>query len=195
MPIGLSSSEGTMSQGSSHSPVTHCRNLWAVGFDTTGRAAEFHDALVDLCRGCDDLVLVDVAVAVRYDDGTFTLNGEPLVYPVKIHTRSLAHLLATLALGAPPLTGAAVGTLLTTIGATSAGVGISDAFVHEVEGLIKPGTSALFVLDDVGNLDAVLPGLRGLGGRVLKTSVDLERAKQIQAALSASAGLDQPEAR
>ena len=66
-------------------------------------------------------------------------------------------------------------------------VGISDEFVREMEGLIKPGTSVLFVLDEVGDIDAILGGIRGLGGTVLKTNVDLERAKLIQSTLDAAA--------
>jgi uncharacterized membrane protein len=93
--------------------------------------------------------------------------------------------LASLALGAPPLSGPAVGTLLASLGNTAGAAGISDQFVREMEGLIKPDTSVLFVLDEVGNLDAILSGIQGLGGTVLKTNVDLERARLIQSALSA----------
>jgi uncharacterized membrane protein len=136
-----------------------------------------------------------VAVAVRYSDGSLTLNGELFPEVAKIHGGTVAHFLAALALGAPPLTGAAVGSMLATIGATSADVGISDTFVREVVRLIKPGTSALFVLDEVGNMDAILRGIRGLGGTVLKTNVDLERAKLIQSTLTASADLPRPDGR
>ena len=66
-------------------------------------------------------------------------------------------------------------------------VGITDDFVRGVADLIKIGTSVLFVLDDVRDIDAILGGIRGLGGTVLKTNVDLERAKLIQSTLSASA--------
>jgi hypothetical protein len=34
-------------------------------------------------------------------------------------------------------------------------------------------------------MDSILQGIRGLGGTVLKTSVDLERAKLIQSTLHA----------
>ena len=47
-------------------------------------------------------------------------------------------------------------------------VGINADFVREVEQLMKPGTSALFVLDDQGNLDAILHTIRGLGGTILQ---------------------------
>ena len=58
--------------------------------------------------------------------------------------------------------------------------------------MIKPGTSVLFVLDQEGDMDAILHAIRGLGGTVLKTNVDLERAKLIQSTLAASADTTQP---
>jgi uncharacterized membrane protein len=51
---------------------------------------------------------------------------------------------------------------------------------------MKPGTSALFVLDQAGNMTSILDGIRGLGGTVLKTNVDLERARLIQSTLAAA---------
>jgi len=48
---------------------------------------------------------------------------------------------------------------------------------------MKPGTSALFVLDQERNMDAILQGIRGLGGTVIKTNVDVKRARLIQSAL------------
>ena len=70
--------------------------------------------------------------------------------------------------------------------AVSATVGIEDDFVRDVERLMKPGTSALFVLDSEGDMDVILHGIRGLGGTVMKTNVDVERARLIQSALNAS---------
>jgi uncharacterized membrane protein len=142
--------------------------------------------LTKLAREQHDLVLRDVAVAVYYPDGCFTLNGEQFYIGVKTHVGIVAHLLSCLALGAPPLTGQAVGAAFAITGTVEA-AGISTTFIQEVKDLIKPGTSALFVLDEVGNMDAILKGIRGLGGTILKTSVDLERATLIQSALSASA--------
>ena len=173
--------------------MTACTNLWAVGFDDTGRAAQVRDEITRLAWEKHQLILRDVAVAVRYPDGCFTLNGEPFPAVAKIHGGTVAHFLAGLALGAPPLSGRAVGALLATTGATTEEVGISSNFVREVEGLIQPGTSVLFVSDEVGNLDAILHAIRGLGGTVLKTNVDLERARLIQSTLGASAGMTQPD--
>ena len=50
---------------------------------------------------------------------------------------------------------------------------------------MQPGTSALFVVDRAEDLNAILDSIRGLGGRVLKTNVDLDRAKLIQMTLAA----------
>jgi uncharacterized membrane protein len=47
-----------------------------------------------------------------------------------------------------------------------------------------PGTSALFLLDEELDMDVTLHAIRGLGGTVLKTNVDLARAKLIQSTLA-----------
>jgi uncharacterized membrane protein len=172
--------------------MSTCGNLWAVGFDDTGRAGQVRDVITSLAWEKHQLILLDVAVAGRYPDGSFTLNGEPFPAVTKSHSGTVAHFLAGLALGAPPLTGASVGAIFATMGATPVEVGISGNFVRAVEGLIKPGTSVLFVLDEAGDLDAILHAIRGLGGTVLKTNVDLERAKLIQSTLAASAATTQP---
>ena len=86
-----------------------------------------------------------------------------------------------------PVTGAALGAALGTAGTamTAASTGIGDDFVHEVEALLKPGTSALLVLDDAGDMEMILHTIKGLGGTVLKTNVDPQRLKLIQSALAA----------
>jgi uncharacterized membrane protein len=129
------------------------------------------------------LDLLDTAVAVRYPDGSVTLDGIPLVPVRSVRSRTLARFLAGLALAAPPLTPAAVGALRSATETGSAAVGISEDFVRDVGGLMASGTSALFVLDRERDMSAILEGIRGLGGTVLKTNVDLERAKLIQSTL------------
>jgi uncharacterized membrane protein len=169
-----------------------CAHLWAVGFAEPERADQVRSEVARLASEKQVLDLLDSAVAVRFPDGSFTLDGEPFTVMKKPQRGLMARLLASLALGAPPLTGPAVGTLLARIGATADTAGISEDFVREVEDLVKPGTSALFVLDHAGNMDAILRGIRGLGGTVLKTNVDLERAELIQSTLSAREDTIQP---
>ena len=172
--------------------MTGSAHLWAIGYPDMGRAEQVR-ARVSALRETHCLVVLDTAVAVRYRDGSVTLDGIPLV-PVRcLRGRTLASLLAGLALAVPLLTPAAVGTLLSATGTGSAGVGISEDFEREVGGLMAPGTSVLFVLDQECDMAAILEGIRGLGGTVLKTNVDLERAKLIQSTLLASPVAEQPE--
>jgi uncharacterized membrane protein len=161
------------------------RHLWAIGFDDTGRAEEVRDKITNLGRDSYDLTLKDVAVVVRHPNGSFTLDREPLA--------AVKHFLDCAAIGfitgvvvASPLTGATAGAMVGAADiAASAMLGIDNDFIREVKGLMKPGTSALFVLDEVGNMDKILQSIRGLGGTVLKTNVDLDRAKLVQSTLAA----------
>jgi uncharacterized membrane protein len=94
-----------------------------------------------------------------------------------------------MALSAPLLTAPAVGSRLGSTGTAAQEAAISDDFVDEVAGIIKPGSSALFVLDQCtdANLETILKQIQGLGGTIVKTTVDLPRVKQIQLALAATA--------
>ena len=143
------------------------------------------DELVKLGWDQTYLVLSDIAVAVRHPDGSFTLNREPFPTVANVVGSTVVGFIAGLVLAAP-LTGAAVGALLGGVGTgLSQAVGIiGNDFICEVEGMMKPGTSALFVLDGEGNMGVILEKIRGLGGTVLKTNVDVERAKLVQATLA-----------
>src|SRR6266850_1384433 len=160
---------------------TEAGHLWAIGYEDMERAGQVKDEITRL--GWDEhyLILADVAVVARHPDGSFTLDREPFPAVPNILGCTAVGFIAGLVLAAP-LTGAAVGALLGgagTAGVASA-VGIGDDFVREIEGMMKPGTSALFVLDDAGDMDVILHRIRGLGGKVLRTNVDLERARLIQ---------------
>jgi uncharacterized membrane protein len=167
--------------------MTTTGHLWAIGYDDMDRAAQVRDEIVRLGES-RSLILLDTAVAVRHPDASATLNGVAFVNATNIRRNSVAGFLAGLALGAPPLTDAAVGTLLRATCKLADEMRIDEDFVSEVERLMKPGTSTLFVLDREGDMEAILQGIRGLGGTVLKTTVDLERAKLIQATLNADEG-------
>src|SRR5262249_40725531 len=132
------------------------------------------------------LLLEDIAVVARHPDGSFTFDREPFLGLANILACTGAGFLAGLVLAAP-LTGATIGALLGGAGtAATTHAGISEAFVRDVEAMMKPGTSALFVRDDVRDMEVILHKIRGLGGTVLKTNVDLERAKLIQSPLAAA---------
>ena len=167
-------------------------NLWAIGYDDTGRADRVREEVVRLGWNRPYLILLDVAVVVRHADGSFLLDRKSFPAVGNMLCCTTLGFLAGLVLGTP-LTGAALGALLGGVGtAASAAIGISDDFVRKVERLMKPGTSALFILDDGGDMDMILHAIRGLGGTVLRTNVDLERAKLIQATLAADCRCGRP---
>ena len=126
-------------------------------------------------------------MVVQQPDGSFTFDRKPFPGIANILGCSAVGFLAGLVVAAP-LTGAAIGALLGGAGTSTAlaAAKIGDDFVQEVKGLMKPGTSALFVLDNEGDMEMILHGIRDLGGTVLKTNVDLERAKLIQSTLAAA---------
>jgi len=158
-------------------------HLWAIGYDDMDRAEQVRAEAVRFGEK-HSLILLDTA-AIRYSDGILTLNGEPFVAIPRFRGRKFASFLAGLALGLPPTTEAAVGAMERAAGGKAVDAGIDENFITEVQTLMKPGTSALFVLDQEGDMPAVLRDIRGLGGTVLKTNVDLTRAKLIQSALAA----------
>jgi len=163
-------------------------HLWAIGYDDEERADQVRDEITRL--GWDEhyLLLSDVAVVVRHPDGSLTVDREPFPAVANILGCSVVGFLAGLVVAAP-LAGAAIGAVMGGAGsAAAAGVGISDDFVRDVEAMMQPGTSVLFVLDDEGDMDLILHAIRGLGGTVLKTNVDVERTKLIQATLAAKPG-------
>ena len=160
------------------------KHLWAVGYDDMGRASQVGDEITRLGWIENRLILEDVAVVVRHPDGSFTIDRERFPTASNILGCSAVGFLAGLVLGVPvvgAMIGAVVGGAGTAMSLTSAGIG--DDFVTEAQRLMKPGTSALFLLDGGGDMDVILHAIRGLGGTVLKTNVDVERARLIQSTL------------
>ena len=167
--------------------MTKAEHLWAIGYDDMARAEQVRDEIIRLGWATHYLDLLDVAVVVRYPDGSFTCNRARFPVVANLLGCTAVGFLAGLVLFAP-LTGAAVGAVLGGAGtaAAVAAVGIGDDFVREVEGLMQPGTSALFVLDSEGDMEVILHAIQGLGGTVLRTNVDVQRAKLTQSTLAAA---------
>jgi uncharacterized membrane protein len=163
-------------------------HLWAIGYDDMGRANQVRDEIARLGwetgQTNKTLILLDLAVVVRQLNGSFTFDRNAFPGVVNLLGCAAVGFLAGLVVAAP-LTGATLGVLLGTAGsAAAAHAGIGQEFIDAVKALMKPGTSALFVLDEDGDMDAILHTIQGLGGTVLKTNVDLERVKLIQSTLA-----------
>src|SRR5262245_27314050 len=171
--------------------MTTAAHLWAIGFDDMTRADQVRDEITELGwgagRAAKYLMLLDLAVVVRHPDGSFTFDRKPFSGVANVLACTGVGFLAGLVLAAP-LVGATIGALVGSTGAAAASshLGISEDFIRDAETLMKPGTSALFVLDDAGDMELILHKIRGFGGTVLRTNVDLERAKLIQSTLAAA---------
>ena len=140
-----------------------------------------HRLIGDFAQGDDGILVIVTLDRERFPAVSNVLGGSAVGF------------LAGLVLGVP-LAGAAVGAMLGGAGSAIglAATGIDGDFISEVQGLMKPGTSAVFVLDCAGNMDVILHGIRGLGGTVLKTNVDVERARLIQSTLAAAPSASSP---
>jgi uncharacterized membrane protein len=152
-------------------------HLWAIGYDDMERADQVCEKIVNLGWDRLDLFLEGIAVVVRHPNGTFTIHQGLSPGVAFFLGLSLVGFLAGLATGMP-LAGAALGAFWAGGAAVRADrVRIEAEFICDVQGLMRPGTSALFVLDEEGDMDAILPAIRGLGGTILKTNVNLERER------------------
>jgi uncharacterized membrane protein len=167
--------------------MTTTKHLWAIGFDDMTRADQVRDEIIRIARDPNELTLKDVAVVMRHPDGSLNIDRQPVA--------ALNYFLHCIAVGFltgvvlyAPLTGATVGAMMRGADiAASTALGIHNDFIREVEGLLKRGTSALFVLDVAKSLDIILDQIRGLGETVLRTNVDVDRARLVQSTLSAGA--------
>src|SRR2546430_14133804 len=136
--------------------MTKTEHLWAVGYDDMERADHVREEIVRLGWVENRLILEDVAVVVRHLDGSFTLNRERFPAAHNLLGCSAVGFLAGLVLGVP-LAGAAVGALL---GGAGGGIGLAAAgvdgdFISDVQGLMKTGTAAGFVLGCAGGMEVI----------------------------------------
>ncbi len=171
--------------------MTTAAHLWAIGYGEMDRACQVLDEISGLAWGPGQagryLNLLDIAVVVRHPDGSFAIDRKPFPGVANIFACTGVGFLVGLIVAAP-LTGATIGALMGSAGTAAAThAGISEQFIRDVEALMKPGTSALFVLDKDRDMEVILHAIRGLGGTVLKNNVDVERAELIQSTLAASA--------
>jgi uncharacterized membrane protein len=167
--------------------MTTTKHLWAIGFDDMTRADRVRDQIIRIGQHPSELILKDVSVVVRHPDGSLTIDRQPVAALNYFLQCTAVGFLTGMVLYAP-LTGATVGAMMGGADiAASTALGIHHDFIREVEGLLRPGTSALFVLDVPKNLDRIYDQIRVLGGTVLRTDVDVDRARLVQSILSAGA--------
>jgi uncharacterized membrane protein len=177
-------------------------DLIVVGFHNQYRAAE---VLNELWRMNDDWVVdLDDAVAV-YRDRNGKLRYQQSVAPTVREEAGWGALWGSLIgalLAAPFTVGASVAAAAAAVAAGavvggSVGVaggaldatwwkehfGISDNFVQEVSNLIGPDDSAIFAWIQSADPELLAQRFRGLGGRVLRTTLTPEQTAKLEAVL------------
>jgi uncharacterized membrane protein len=80
-------------------------------------------------------------------------------------------------------TGMAVGAGTGALSGALSDYGIDDDFMRSTGQNIEAGSSALFILVRRVNFDKVLPELKPLGGKVLKTSLTNDQEERLRKAL------------
>ena len=153
-------------------------NLFVVGFDEPHKAEEVRLKLQKL-QSEYLLDLAEVVVAVRDEKGKVKLHqAGSLTADGAICGGFCGSLTGLIFLNAA--TGASSGALTD--------VGINDHFMKELAATLIPGSSALFVLVRKATpyRETVLEKLKGIGGKILMTSLSHEDGAKLQAALSAA---------
>ena len=158
--------------------------LVVIGYDDEFKAEEVRLKLRKLQK--DYLIdLEDAVVAVKNDKGKVKLHqAVNLTAAGAIGGGFWGSLIGLIFLN--PLLGAAVGATAGAVSGALTDVGINDKFMKELADAMNPGSSALFVLVRKATPDKVLEEVKGIGGKILKTSLSHDDEAKLEAALNAA---------
>ena len=159
-------------------------DLVVIGFDNEHTAFEMRAELVKLQK--EYLIeMEDVVVVTKNDKGKVKLHqATNLTAAGAVGGSFWGMLIGMIFLN--PLVGAAVGAGAGALSGKLTDVGIDDKFMQELGEMLTPGTSALFVLVRKATPDKVLEGLKGFKGKVLKTSLTIDKEEELQKILDQS---------
>jgi uncharacterized membrane protein len=152
-------------------------DLIAIGYDDTTTAVQ---AMEEVERLEGDLVIQADAVAaiIRNDEGKFkTVTNQHAVATGTVGGMFWGMLFGFLFF--IPFLGMAVGAGMGAIMGKMAKSGMDEGFQNQVRDMLKPGTSALFMVVEQMTQDKALDALSKFGGTVLKTSLSDEATAEI----------------
>src|SRR3954471_8959160 len=156
-------------------------DLIAIGYDDETTAAAAAEEVKQLTR---DLIIEPdaVAVIVREKDGKYKVTTSH--HPVGAGTSwGMFWGLLFGVLFFVPVFGMAVGAGLGALMGKVTKTGIDAEFQDQVRGMLKPGTSALFLMVEKVTPDKAVDAMSKFGGTVLKTSLSKEGEQELQDAL------------
>jgi uncharacterized membrane protein len=159
----------------------HMADLIAIGYDDTTTAVAAMDEALKLSQ---DLVIQPDAVAaiIRSEDGKLrTITNQHAVGAGTTWGMFWGFLFGLLFF--VPFLGMAIGAGMGAIMGKITKSGIDAQFQQQVRDMLKPGTSALFLIVEQMTTDKALEGLSQYGGTVIKSSLSKEAEKELQEAL------------
>lgn len=158
-------------------------DLVFISFDTEQKAEEVRQKVLALQK--EYLIqLNDAVVVVKTQDGHIKLNQ--LVNLTTTGALSGAMWGALIGLiFLVPFVGAAVGAASGALAGRFSDVGINDQFMKDAASVLSPGSAGLFLLIQKMTTDKVLADLKGVGGTVLRTSLDADQERKLREALAA----------
>jgi uncharacterized membrane protein len=157
------------------------RDLIVVTFDRLEDAREAMRRLRELERH-RKIDVEDTAIVERGLDGEAHVRSE--VSGTTEKAAVIGGLIGALVTAVIPLVGlvigaaagAAVGSLLKT--------GVDPAFVEEVERMLTPGRSGLFIVLNSGSPEAIVSAMEPFRGQVVQTTLDAETEAQLRETLA-----------
>ena len=156
-------------------------DLIAIGYADETTAEEAADEARRMAR---DLIIEPDAIAVIVRDGEGKYHVHTSHHPVGAGaTWGMFWGLLFGLLFFIPVFGIAIGAGLGALIGKIAKSGIDRSFQDQVRGMLKPGTSALFLMVEKVTPDKAVEGLSKFGGTVLKTSLSREGESELQDAL------------
>jgi uncharacterized membrane protein len=158
-------------------------DLIAVVFESESKAEEVRSKLLAMSK--DYIIDVgDAAIAVKTADGKVKLNQLMNMTAAGAASGSFWGLLVGV-LFLNPLIGVAAGAASGAISGALTDLGVNDRFMKDLAAAdIQPGEAILFVLVKKVTGDKVLEGIKGVGGRILQTSLDHLREQRLREALA-----------
>jgi uncharacterized membrane protein len=159
--------------------------LIAIGYDSEGTATE---AAAEVGRLRHDLVIEPDAVAVISRDGQGEYHVTTNHHPVGVGASwGVFWGLLFGVLFFVPVFGLAVGAGLGALFGKIEKSGIDKEFAQQVRDMVKPGTSALFLVIERATPEEATAALSKYGGTVLRSSLSDEQQRELQEALHGGA--------
>jgi uncharacterized membrane protein len=156
-------------------------DLIAIGYPDETTAEE---AANEARRLAQDLIIQPDAIAVIVRDGDGKYHVHTSHHPVGAGASwGVFWGLLFGVLFFVPVIGIAVGAGLGALLGKVAKSGIDRQFQDQVRGMLKPGTSALFLMVEKVTPDKAVEAMSRYGGTVLKTSLSRQGEKELQDAL------------